>query len=85
MTDETADHAKRLRDLEAFAFRIGHTIPGNDDDLKATPAQQRDTDSGDTNVKTIKWRLDAIERRLSDIARTQGADAPDTDPTATAD
>jgi hypothetical protein len=61
MTDETAGCGKRLRDLEAEAFRTGRVLAEHSGQWAAV--------SG-----SIEQRLGAIERVLFALARAQGID-----------
>jgi hypothetical protein len=82
MTDETADHGKRLRDLEAFAFRTRGALAAHGELLATTGERQHTTPGGiDSNVtdaptdhRAIEQRLGTIERVLFALARAQGID-----------
>lgn len=73
MTNETAGYGRRLRDLEAEAFRTGRILAEHSGQL-ATTGEWRIEASG-----TIEQRLDAIERVLLALARAQGIDTAATD------
>ena len=69
MADETAEYGKRLRDLEAQAFRTGRTLAGHGEQ----PATMGEPQRTDFN-RAIEQRLGAIERVLFALARAQGVD-----------
>jgi hypothetical protein len=77
MTDETETetvrYGRRLRDLEAFAFRTGSALAGHGEPPAAVRERQY------TATGSIERRLDAIERVLSALARSQGIDPAATD------
>lgn len=73
MADETAGYGKRLRDLEAQAFRTGRTLAGHSEQL-ATIRGEQHAAPGSIDSGAIGRRLDAIERVLFALARAQGID-----------
>ena len=79
MTDETAEYGRRLRDLEAFAFRTRgalaeHGEHGEHRGQRATVRERPRTASGGPEDRAIEQRLGTIERVLFALARAQGID-----------
>ena len=79
MPDETVVHGKRLRDLEAFAFRTRRALTEYSEQLTTIREQQRtafwNIDSkapGAQGDRAIEQRLDTIEQVLFALARAQG-------------
>ena len=88
--DETMAYGRRLRDLEAAAFRTGRTLAEHSEQLATVREEQRTTFGhsgplgnaiGVAGERTIAGRLDSIEERLGTIehvlfalARAQGID-----------
>jgi hypothetical protein len=68
MTDGTAGHGRRLRDLEAEAFRTGRVLAEHSERLTTAGERQ------DGTSESVTRRLDAIERILSALAHAQGID-----------
>ena len=73
MTDETAEYGKRLRDLEAFAFRTRGALAEHSEQ-RATVRERQRTASDAREDRAIEQRLGAIERVLFALARAQGID-----------
>jgi len=73
MTDETAEYGKRLRDLEAFAFRTRGALTPHSEQ-RATIGERQHTASSAPEDRSIEQRLGTIERVLFALARAQGID-----------
>lgn len=78
MTDGTAEYGRRLRDLEAFAFRTRNTLTGHDEQ-PATAGERQHPAPGTTGPNAVERRLDTIERILYALARAQGLDPTTTE------
>lgn len=93
-SDETMTYHRRLRDLEAQAFRTVRTLAEHSEQL-ATIRGQQSTAPGDIDspgnaigtpgehtiaerLEMIQQRLGTIEHVLSALARTQGIDSETT-------
>lgn len=76
LTTPTA-YDRRLRDLEAAAFRTTRTLAEHSEHLATALGQQHTALGkaiGTPEEHTITERLDTIERILLALARTQGID-----------
>ena len=80
MTDETAEYGRRLRDLEAFAFRTRGALAehGEHGEQRANVRERPRTASGGPEDRAIEQRLGTIERVLFALARAQGIDPEST-------
>ena len=79
MTDETAEYGRRLRDLEAFAFRTRGALAEHAEhrercEQRATIRERPRTTSVGPEDRAIEQRLGTIERVLFALARAQGID-----------